>query len=309
MKRFIIKAAIFISSSVMLIAVLILSGNAYIRKKASFVIDPNTKYIILGHSHPQCAFNDSLIDSFKNFATSGECYLYTSVKCRKLIEENKNIEAVFVEFTNNQVWEEMNEWLWGKAQLEHYVSYSPFLNLEDHKMILVHNPYGFINIQSACLNMNFRRVVNQDFNYPLTMGGYLYLVRNKADSLLKGLKTPVKDIDKNISEANVAYLEKLVSFCESHQKKIFFIRSPMHPLFTITNESSLKNFLQTKFKGIEYLDFRLFPLPNSDFADLEHLNYQGAKKFSSWFNTLVHDGLLTRPDKQQFINERMKKMN
>lgn len=50
-----------------------------IRKKANFKIIKNSKYLLLGHSHPECAFNDSLIDNFINLSKFGDSYYYTSI--------------------------------------------------------------------------------------------------------------------------------------------------------------------------------------------------------------------------------------
>jgi hypothetical protein len=52
-----------------------------------------------------------------------------------------------------------------------------------------------------------------------------------------------------------------------------------------------------------FLDFADFPILNSEFGDLEHLNYRGAAKFSIWFNKLIESGLLQEPNKQLLINK------
>ena len=57
----------------------------------------------------------------------------------------------------------------------------------------------------------------------------------------------------------------------------------------------------------EFLDFKEYPLTNSEFADLVHLNYNGAKIFSIWFNELLEKGILTKENKQQIIDTGMSK--
>lgn len=60
------------------------------------------------------------------------------------------------------------------------------------------------------------------------------------------------------------------------------------------------------FPSIEYLDFSKFPLDNSEFGDLEHLNYKGAKVFSNWFAQLLNKGILEKSNKQELINGEIK---
>ena len=68
--------------------------NLRIREIASFKISPNIKYISLGHSHTQHAFNDSLISDFKNLGFAAESYFYTLIKTKMVLEQNRNIELV-----------------------------------------------------------------------------------------------------------------------------------------------------------------------------------------------------------------------
>jgi hypothetical protein len=51
------------------------------------------------------------------------------------------------------------------------------------------------------------------------------------------------------------------------------------------------------------LDFSKFPLTKDDYGDFEHLNHNGARMFSMAFNDMILKGLLSSPNKQQFIDE------
>lgn len=55
------------------------------------------------------------------------------------------------------------------------------------------------------------------------------------------------------------------------------------------NELIFQKIWKDKFKEVTFLDFKDFPLNDSDFADIEHLNDKGAKKFSTYFNTFMKD--------------------
>jgi hypothetical protein len=70
-------------------------------------------------------------------------------------------------------------------------------------------------------------------------------------------------------------------------------------------EERYQQIVLNKFSDVEFLDFSKYPLTNSEFGDLDHLNHKGAKKFSYWFNTMLSDGLLEKSNKQQFIESKM----
>ena len=87
---------------------------------------------------------------------------------------------------------------------------------------------------------------------------------------------------------------------------VYLVRSPLHPKYEgLGNETLFRRLLNTEFRNAEFLDLKDYPLPDSDYGDLEHVNYRGAKKYSLFFNKLIKQGLLEKTDKQKFINEQM----
>jgi hypothetical protein len=309
MKNFISKLLLFSTVAGIMIGSVILLINKAIARKATFNLKPNTKYIILGNSRPEAAFNDSLINNFSNIAQSAEPYFYTLIKTKKIFEQNKNIETVFIEFGDNQLPKERNDWIWGKDFLPHkYNTYSPFMEFQDHKLLFKKNTSGFLSNLPLSAGHNFANLLQNDMDYLDDIGGYKYLVRDKTDSLLANPKlvSESKMSKIELSDINIEYLKKLIKYCRESGKKACLIRSPLHPKYEgFNNERIFEEILNSNFSAIEFLDFANFPLLNSDFGDLEHLNYRGAKKFSIWFNELVNDGLMSRPDKQQVINEKI----
>ncbi len=97
MSKFILKISIFIFSLFLALLAFVLINRYFgdFKSKKEFHI------IILGHSHSECAYNDSLISGVANFSQSGESYFYTFFKTKKLIEQNPNINTVLIEFSNN----------------------------------------------------------------------------------------------------------------------------------------------------------------------------------------------------------------
>lgn len=304
MRRF-IKLSILFSLLLIGITLLFIELSEFvITQKADFKLDKNIKYIVIGHSHPECAFNDSLIDNFKNLAESGESYYYSYIKTKKVIEQNPSLEVVFIEFTNNQIKASMDKWIWNDNYLNYrYPRYSPFMDISDKTLLVMNNFDGFITHSPLSAKQNLGRILSRNFKYSNNIGGYMHLDRNKTDSLLKTSKKiiPISK-DSSLCENNLAYLSKIIKYCEEKGKKVILIRSPQHEFYSgYSNESKYQAVRKESFHSIDYLDFSKFQLENNEFGDLDHLNYKGAKIFSMWFSSMLEKGLVDNKDKESFI--------
>lgn len=284
--------------------------SVIIKKKSSFKINPNSKYVIFGHSHSQFAFNPKYINNFSNLSEGGESYFYTYQKVKNILKQNHQIETVFIEFTNNQIEQDMNQWIWGDKYItSNYPIFSPFMNLEDTLILVSNNFMGYIGIIPNSLNDRISRILKSDYDYSKNLGGYEDLMRNKTDSLIANGVSKKKVVQNNsneISEYNMKYLQKIIGVCKGNKVQLFLIRSPQHSkYFGWENEQKYQFILNKNFEFIEYLDFSKFPLKNSEFGDLEHLNAKGAKIFSEWFQRMLKKGLLNIENKQEFIDNQL----
>lgn len=301
MRKFTTKLLVFAS-----IIFLALVGVCLLNRQfANFILKENKELLIVGHSHSECAYNDSLINGAINFSHSGESYFYTYFKTKKLIEQNPTIKTVFIEFANNQINQAMNDWIWDEKYMSYrFPKYGVFMDVESYKLLANKNPTCLLsstrNLIKNSIKSTFRGFKNQE-----DIGGYIYLVRDKTDSLLANL--PVHAVTKNgtqeISERNLEYLRKTVDFLISKNIKIFLVRSPMHAKYEgYNNEQKFQEILHSRFSDIEFLDFSKFHAADSEFGDLEHLNHKGAAKFSFWLDNLLKNGLLEKVKKQNFID-------
>lgn len=313
MKKFLSKNLLFVIILIFMIITVFCIESIFMRNNLRMKINENEKYIVLGHSHSECAFNDSLIANFRNLSSSGESYLYTYQKVKKIFIENPKIETVFIEFTNNVINIEMDNWIWGDTLLtDRYPKYSFLMDFDDQLLLFTNNFYGFVKGMSLSLKNNFYNIIYKNYDFSNKMGGYLYLDRNKTDSLVMIIKKKDLDIEytnNEISINNLNYLKKIIDLSKKHKKDIYLIRSPQHHLYSgLDNEKKFKRVRETYFSSIDFLDFNEFPLKNKEFGDLEHLNYKGARVFSLWFDSLIKDNLLKKFNKKQIIDEKIKRL-
>ena len=281
-----------------------------LNKQGHFKLQQKEKYIFLGHSHAQMALNDSLIDSSINLASAGEAYFYTYIKLNKLLENNPERKVIFLEYSNNNIVTEMDNWIWDDIHiLDRYRLYSAYTHFDEVRLLYSKNPKTtfLCNVKSMVNNIYY--IFNlKNISVDNKMGGYIYLVRDKTDSLLQALSHNHEktQVDSNISYTNIRYLKKIIDMCRERGVSVYLIRNPLHSKYDrLGNESRYQEILKNQLGSIELLDFKDYPLLNSDFGDLEHLNYRGAKKYSLFVNRLLKAGLLEKKDKEKFIRDQM----
>lgn len=268
-----------------------------IRKKANFKFSKNYKNLMLGHSHAECAYNDSLITNFKNVATSGESYFYTFYKAKKVLEQNEAIEIVFIEFTNNQIGANMDTWIWGNKYIsKFYPKYGSFIDFQDTGLLMEHNLSSVLNNFSVHQKRNFRMLLDDNYDFVQHIGGYVYYIENDLEKAIILQEKNDKNNKENyggISDINILYLEKIVLLCKSLGKQLIFIRSPQHTaLGSRDNETAFLRIYNEKFSEVPLLDFNDFEIPDYGFKDLGHLNHRGAEIISKKLDSLLKQGIL-----------------
>lgn len=308
MKSFIIKV-VFITISFAFILISLFAVNRYF---ANFRIANNKKVLIIGNSHPECAFNDAIIPAIANFSESGEAYFYTYFKLKQLLDQNPQIDKVLIEFANEHIRRGIDKWIWDDMYVSYrFPKYASFMDEDAIQLLLKHNPNKVKESIPLLSRMNANMLFHYQLDYTTTVGGYLNLDKCKVDSLLTVQAADLTHKEKinagdSLAVETLEYLDKLVGYCKQKGVQIFFIRSPVHAEYIgYRNEAKFQKLRETRYPDIEFLDFSKFPLANSEFADLVHLNKKGAKKFSLWFAELLENELLDRPDKQKIINEEM----
>lgn len=266
---------------------LLVASGLVISKGDYYDLDDSNKYLIMGHSHAQCTYNDEIINGAQNLAQVGEAYFYTYLKLRKLLAENKNIEAVFLEFSNNQINTNMDDWTVGDEYISNkYPKYASTMSLDDFMLLFSENYKSIISVQPKTLFKNLKFILkNDDIVLGMNWGGYLKLKRNKVTEEAINLDVANPEYGLPVSTLNIHYLEKIVQLTTEKKIKLIFMRSPVHKKYqALKNEPQFQEIRKLKFSHIPFLDFKDYPLTNDEFGDLEHLNYKGANKFSLFFD-------------------------
>ena len=68
MKSFLKSLFYFFAAFILLLMLIYVIGKYSIETISYYKLPDNTKYIVFGHSHSECAYNDSLIENLLNFS-------------------------------------------------------------------------------------------------------------------------------------------------------------------------------------------------------------------------------------------------
>ena len=312
MKQFLVRLLVFSICLVGLFLILIATSSWLAIKNNDFKIKKNTKYIVLGHSHAECAYNDSLILNFENFSQSGESYFYTLPKIKEIINKNPPIKTIFLELTNNQLTKNVEEWITGKKYLGYYYAmYFPYISTKNHLFLVKNAPLEFVrNLPIVCKDL--LKKSTSKHSYPYEYGGFKAVQGNLNSYKTNKIQHKNEDfveIKRGVSKIQLHYLQEIIAFCKDKKVDLVLIRTPQHRSYQgFANEKDFNNLLKNELGSVKFLDLVKFPLSDDEYRDPEHLNSQGAQKLSRWFNKfLIEDFpkvfLKQKHVSYQFINE------
>lgn len=294
MKKFIRTTGLFFVTCLALVLVFNYAVDRLVSNEKYYPLQPAKPYLILGHSHPACAYNDSLIDGVQNLSHAMEGYFYTYFKLKTLIQSKQNIKGVFLDFSNDQLNSFGNQRIYGNYLSSLLPKYSSVIDFKGLIFLFSKKPAETLQSLNTSLWKKASFCFHDERNFIKAMdwGGYTYtthITDGKDEASIKKVNgKAIIEYDQSISETNLEYLRKIIDLCKSNQIQIYLIRTPLFYMpIESTNEELFKSTLQNKFADVPFLDFNAFKLIQNDFADKDHLNTYGSRKISLFFNQLM----------------------
>jgi hypothetical protein len=242
--------------------------------------------LIVGDSHAVFSINekDVLFSNLKiiNNAYQAESLFWTIKRSAKILRKNK-VNLIVITYSDHNIFND--KWSYVDNLFEKEKSLIYFLSLKDWYYLF---------------RRNTKQTVKAFFSLPVPSS------KVSNNSKLNNLNVLSKDINTKGTRIkgqyqNYKYLFKsenfkqLISFCkENHEQNILIIRTPLNSNYfeLLGNINYDKMYLESvkellKNTNVYYFDFSNTITDDSLFADLDHLNILGNKKFTKIF----HDSL------------------
>lgn len=267
--------------------------NAYKIKSAYFEKNHKTiESLILGSSHLEYGVNPDFITvQSLNFANVSQTIDIDYQLLNNMAPQMPNLKYVIIRLSYTTLYEQLksgNE----SWRIKDYNLYTP--NRLDSKV--VHQ----FEVLSVKLKTNLKRLLNY-YVYGR------YSIETSPTGWSKGTETPqamglgekgrataLKHTvsDRGLFNQNVAYLNKLIKYCNDRNIWVLLLTTPTHKSYYLNlNQDQLEATVQTgeqmalKYNNCRY--YNLIDSPSfleSDFLDGDHLNSNGAKKLTEFLN-------------------------
>lgn len=296
MKRFLIRFFII----TLLFAFIVVSAyklsDYYLNLKKRDFLKLNEKISIVfaGDSNMECAVNDSLIPNSINIAESGEAYMYTYAKIKTLLEINPQVKTLYLAFALHDISKSVeNTWMFdSEFIIVHNSYYNYLLNKQDKYLLFSNNPKAYLEAIRDCIVKNVSQIIISrnltSFNKEkIQFGGYVYLGKGNLKKAI--IKQSLDTTQLRIANYQLKYLKDISEFCQKKSVNLVLLNTPKYKLAN-DQKYDLTSFIQTNkdiFLNTSFLDYSRMALPDSDFADLMHLNHHGAKAFSTYLKRVI----------------------
>lgn len=282
MKKFIKE--IFKFSIIPLIFLVTFSLLIYcISKVIDYKLNPGITEIYIGDSHIECAVNDSLLNSGKNVSTNSESFYFSYYKLKKLVEENQNIETVYLGLSYHSLSNYYDQFTNGE--------YSPSVSPKYFYVLPVIEKFrlGYWNLKN--LSTFIKGVLSESYRYlfkdvTFSSGGYSNNFTNtmaSKTSMEKRLEFQYYTNKKlhDFSEINLLYLSKIIELCRTNQIDLVVLSTPLHPYYKSKVPVIYINKLNeiVNIYNLKVIDFSDLTLSDSCFIpDGDHLSVKGANQ-------------------------------
>lgn len=290
MKRFFHKLFLFtflISSLIILLSFFI---EAKTKSKSKFILNRNINSVFIGHSHPQYAYNDSIIKHSVNLSYSMDSYFHSYIKLKFFIQQNKQLKNIFIEYSNNSIVKLMDNATYGDNTKPKMIKHMPYLSSSEHLLLFTKNPLTYLSAKIESANYYAKKIIEKQLNMTREFGRFEKNSNKLNNSKIN--KTPCikPKILTSFSYLNIYYLIKIKVLAKINKLNFYLIRTPTHQKWNGREyEFYFKKFKDIYLPNEKLIDLVNFKLKNEDFGDLQHLNTKGAIKYSKYIDKTINN--------------------
>lgn len=285
MKTFSYKIFLFTTISITLLLIVTFFIEALVKSHSNLKLNSKINTIILGHSHPQYAYNDSIISNTINLSYSMDSYFHSYIKLSNFIKQNPQIKSILIEFSNNSIVELMNGAIYSNNTKPKTIKYMPFMNFNEHILLFKKNPLLYLVSKIESSLIYSKKYFNNEMNVSRDFGRFEKNSKQLKIQIVKTTSSPKPRIQKTFSYLNLYYLKKIYKLSQKHHINLYLIRSPTHKKWCgRENEFYFLKLKNIYFRQIKLLDFKNFTLSNNELGDLQHLNFNGANNYSKFID-------------------------
>lgn len=285
MKKFLTRIILFFLLVIGVLGTVVGYLSYRLNSESIYIGNAGVEYLIVGDSHTQYSVNDSILSNTLNISNNADSYLYSYVKIKKMLGQNPQLKGVLLGYSEPNMEEGMEDWNFRDINLRNKVSqYYSMLAGEEIYFLAERNPFSFLNGVVQFPKMKWRVVKNLNSSSRITdigVGGFDYLNKSFEEWSMTRLETEDQERTNSIySTSQIRYLNKIMELCKQNNVELILLSTPFHSTYPTSKVHLAENYYQREMKSFRWLDYSKLSLPDSCFADYEHLNSKGSTVFS-----------------------------
>jgi len=289
-KHFAIKLVAFCFLFLIIFTLTLLSFSIIIyQNKSIYAIDKSCNILILGDSHTECALNDTLLSHSVNISASADAYIYSYLKLRKLVKNNPQIDIILLGYGYHDLSPNLEEWVYGEKYILNKIpTYACFMKYSEIQKVIKYDPELapslILYIYRSAFKLFVKSILGQNY-IQAGFGGYRSLSYNKLKEDIQRLSKKIDQAETghNISLSQAKYLLLISNFCKRNKIRLILIATPIYKNL-LKSSKNMKvlyyEFYEKYLFNNVLLDYSDENMPDSCYADSEHLNRLGSKVFS-----------------------------
>ncbi len=245
--------------------------------------------LFLGNSHTEAAINDSIISGAFNFGRSAERieFLYPKLKMMKRV--NPQIDTVYVGLDYilmcHSVEKEFNSVLMHPYNFPEY-DFDDWLRIfveagSEYLVSFFAHPFSWMKMVDLIHLRHSSTASARDCHF---LGGFEKSTRNKLAVDPRKTSVVAEDTTFDRIDMNYYFANKCIRFCQENNIELVFFCTPHHKYCPF---AGYQQQIVSDFADIPFINSVRMELPDSCFADLDHLNVIGAEVYSTYLEKQI----------------------
>jgi hypothetical protein len=260
--------------------------------------------LVIGDSHTECAIDDDVFTRCVNISKSASAYVFSYALIRKWKADNPELDTVLLSYESKSLSEKQQfGWMYDEIVIAPRLPYIlPYFNVGDYWNYKFSAQFWKSVIQFP--------LTAREFHAQDTTGNH-YIWQNEKFGMARALsynklKEDVaatkpftrEDRPEKVSQISLEYIRKIAAYCRRKNITLILINTPVYQWNKYVDKEQFEKNRQKYFSDILYLDYKDFPLADSCYADIWHLNAAGQRQFSEYLqNHLTEDVRKQNPER------------
>ena len=276
---------------------------------ARYRVDAQVDTLLVGASHSLSNINPQLIPRSASAARNGEAVFFTHHKLRHLLDNNPLIETVVLTLAPIHISVSQDKYLFNvdAGSRTAYMEYFPTLDAEGRDRLPWYNedhlvarakydlglPLGYMEDLKAILQ--YYRGGSDDANREFWTAPTPHDTGNHVGDSVIDDKIRFyfyeEDSESDVGATSaiaIEHIRAIAEMCNRRKLPLWIVHTPMHPRFRAGIPRSIERTFDTligdlkrDFDNLRVLDYSEMDVPDEHFLDGDHLNYEGARAFTT----------------------------